>query len=104
MGDVMIQSVKTESGLVEGHRGICDSLVRVVGALAKVAKLVVALAALVLNGALCVLSLVALCVGATPVGPLAVLVATTLASFLCAACVLFIAAKDRGWIASTNKC
>lgn len=68
----MIQSVKTESGLVEGHHRICDSLGRVVGALAKVAKLVVALAALVLNGALCVLSLVALCVGATPVGPLAV--------------------------------
>lgn len=68
----MIQSVKTESGLVDGHHGSCDSLGCVVGALAKVAKLVVALAALVLNGALCVLSLVALCVGATPVGPLAV--------------------------------
>lgn len=93
----MIRSEKIDNGLVEGHHGRCDSISVVAKTVIGVAKLVAALAALVLNGTLCVLSVIAVCVGATPVGPLVLLAATALASSVCAVTLLCANDTNPGW-------
>ena len=93
----MIRSEKIDNGLVEGHHGRCDSIRVVAKTVIGVAKLVAALAALVLNGSLFILSVIAVCVGATPVGPLVLLAATALASSICAATLLCANDQTPGW-------
>ena len=92
-----MRSEKIENELIGSHHGQCDSISVVAKAVIRVAKLVTALAALVLNGALFVLSVIAVCVGSTPVGPLVLLAATTLASFFCAAIILLEMNKNLEW-------
>jgi hypothetical protein len=94
----MIQSIEREGTFIESHHRPCDSLKHKAKAAFGIAKLIAALVALILNGALFALSVIAVCVGSTPASPLVGLAATTLASFLCAARVLFLVAKDRGWV------
>ncbi|MBQ8498741.1 inclusion membrane protein IncF [Chlamydia sp.] len=95
----MIPCVKRDSDVVENRLGRYE-LGRVVRAVVRVAKLITTLAALALNGSLFVLSLVAICAGATPIGPLGCLAAVTLASFFCAAYILFMIIKDPEWLSS----